>query len=497
MLKSFVEKPRKNEQMLIALLWNNPHFYKLLKAHKITNKTFVDKSSYIYYMVGMTMYDSGICNFDKLSIYTFLDKKPELKEEFELAGGYEVIEEMISCLTSNEVSNVEYHANEVLKFQSLRSLYDSGLISQDNKDNLNVLVGSTLDELRLYLNHQVNKSLAHFNSSNYEIYDLIDNSLYDVIDKAKEGAQGAIPFYNANRLTKLTKGWLLGKLYFLITPSGLGKSTMARNIFLPSIIENKQNTLIFINEETKDMWQLNLLITIVNMKIKKGAVFKEKVLQGGFSETDEQLLHEAADWLIENQNDFMIKIIALKSYRFDDILKILEEYRPYNITTMILDTFKPTVGKSAGGVQRWEEFGENAQQLYDMIKSENMNIRCLATAQMKIGYRERYLGLDSIGKSKEIAEVADVAMLCRELFADEMPGTINEIKVYKWEPNKDDDKNKWRKVVVELDPNKKYIIMFFGKNRFGPTIEQIIYEIDYDRNIVYEIGFTELRQMSG
>ena len=503
MLKLFVEKPRKNEQVLIALLWNNPSFYNSLKAHKISDKTFVDKSSYIYYKIGMLMFDTGLTNFDKVSVHIFLDKRPELKEEFELAGGYEDIQIMIDCLTTEDKSNLEYHINEILKFQALRELYENGLISKENKKHIETLMKASIDELRLYLNHQISNSLSNFNSSNYEIYDLIDANLYSIIDNARKGVQGSIPFYNASRLTKITKGWQLGKLYYLIMPSGLGKSTFARNIFLPSIIETKQNTLIFINEEDKDSWQLNLLVTIANMKIKEGVVFKERIMQGGFSEEERNILRKAADWLIENQGDFIIKIVSLKSYKFADVVRILEEFRPYGINTVILDTFKPTTSRNNGNssMQRWEEFAENSQELYDLIKKENMNIRCLATAQMKIGYRDRYIGLDSTGKSKEIVEVGDVVMLCREVFADEFPGGVNEIKVYKYKKNENyedgSNEKKWEKIEVELDINKKYIIMFFGKNRCGTDREQTIYEIDYERNLVYEVGFTELRQTSG
>lgn len=503
MLKVFVEKPRKNEQILVALLWGDPTLYRKVKAHKITDKTFVDKQNYIFYKLGMTMFDNGISVFDKLSVFTYLDKRAELKNEFELAGGWDTISEMIDILTSDDLGNIEYHINEIIKFQALRDLYNKGLISKENKKNLETLINADVEELRLYLNHIVSKSLSSFNSSNYEVYDLIDNSLYDIIDDARKGVQGSIPFYNANRLTRITKGWQLGKLYYLIMPSGLGKSTFARNIFLPSIIENKQNTIIFVNEETKKSWQLNLLVTIANMKLSGKTVFKEKIMQGGFSEAERDILREAADWLIENQDEFVIKIVVLKSYRFSDIARILEEYRPYGINSMILDTFKPTANSRGGNnsMQRWEEFAENSQELYDLIKAENMNIRCLATAQMKIGYRDRYIGLDSTGKSKEIVEVGDVVMLCREVFADEFPGGANEITVYKFELNKDYDNGKsdkkWNKVEVELDINKKYVIMFFGKNRDGTDREQTIYEMDYERNLVYEVGFTEIRQTSG
>lgn len=495
MLKVLIDKPKKNEQILIALLWDKPTNYNVLKSHKITNKTFVDKINFIFYKIGLAMYDNGIKNFDKISVFTYLDKRPELKTEFELAGGYDMILEMIEYLTSKDDGNAEYHIKEMMKFQCLRMLYDKGFISKENTKNIETLISSDIEEVRLYLNHQITQSLTHVNSSNYEIYDLIDNDLYKVIENAKKGVQGSIPFYNASRLTKLTKGWIKGRLYYLAMPSGLGKSTIARNIFLPSIIENKENSIIFVNEETKSTWQLNLLITIANMKFHdEGSVYKETIFQGGFSEKDEDILKKAADWLIDNAEDFIIKIVALKSYRFSDVSKILEEYRPYGITTAILDTFKPTAGRGKD-MARWEEFGENAQELYDLIKEENMNIRCLATVQARIGYKERFLTLDCIGKSKEISEVADVAMLCREVFTDECKDEINELKVYKY--RKDDNSPKgYIKEEIKLSPDKKYIIMFFGKNRYGTDREQLVYEINYDRNIIYEVGFTEIRQSS-
>lgn len=523
MIKEFIEKPRKNEQVLVSVLWHNPANYRSLKSHKFTEKSFVDKSSYAYFMVGKTMFDYGITNFDKVTTYTFLDKRDDLRTLFEDAGGYEVIENVVKTLTPDDISNLEHHANEVLKFQSLRFLYEKGLISSENSNTLKILLNKSIDEVQAFFTHQLNSSLSQFNSSNYEIKDLIDDGLYDTIENLKKGIEGSIPFYNSSTLNKFTKGWQRGKLYYLEMPSGLGKSTFSRNIFLPSIIENQENSLIFVNEESIDTWRVNLLITIANMKIKKRAVFRDNVTGGSLKEEDEEILKEAAAWLIEHQQDFMIKIIALKSYKFNDVIKIIENYAPFHISTVIIDTFKPTTGSSAASMSRWESFSENAQELYDVIKKENMNIRCLATVQLKLDARtSSYLGLENTGKSKEIVEVADVVMLGRQVMADEYTGEARQLHVYKYKLNKeyenivdqipDDDEDdygfgddkektddnkkvsKWDKTEVILDKDKSYIVIFFGKNRDGTTHQQIVYEIDYQRNLIYEVGFTEIKQ---
>lgn len=522
MIKEFIEKPRKNEQILIAILWYNPTNYRSLQAHKFTEKSFVDKSTYVYFTIGKLMYEYGLTNFDNLSVYTFLDKRDDLKNSFEDAGGWNVIDNVVQTLAPEEISNLEYHANEILKFQALRYLYENGLISSENDKTLKILLDKSIEEVKMFFSHKLNSSLAQFNSSNYEIKDLIDESLYDTIENLKNGIEGAIPFYNSSTLNKLTKGWQRGKLYYLEMPSGLGKSTFSRNIFLPSIIENQENSLIFVNEESIDTWRVNLLITIANTKIKEGVVFRDNVVGGELKSEDETLLKKAADWLIEHQQDFIIKIIALKSYKFADVIKIIENYSPYHITTVIIDTFKPDTGTSSANMSRWESFSENAQELYDVIKKENMNIRCLATVQLKLdANKSSYLGLENTGKSKEIVEVADVVMQGRQVLANEYPGQKNAMKVYKYKLNKDyenslnqeenpdddygfgdDDneekkkKSKWDKVEVVLDDEKSYIVLFFGKNRDGATNKQIVYEVDYQRNLVYEIGFTEMKPTS-
>ena len=519
MLNDFIEKPRKNETAIIRALWTDPSNYRLAKEHKFVKDTFVTDKGYVFYHIGLEMYNYGITEFDKLSVCTFLDTRKDLKKEFEDAGGLTVIEEIKKELNDFEISNIEYHIEEVFKFQALRYLYDKGLLSSNNEKTLKLLENKGIEEVKLFLTHQINNSMSQFNSSNYEVRDLIDDTLFDTIDSLKKGIEGAISFYGAPILNKFTKGWQRGKLYYLEMPSGLGKSTFSRNIFLPSIIENQENSLIFVNEESIDTWRVNLLITIANTKIKDGFVFRDNVTNGYLKPEDETLLKKAAKWLLEHKEDFIIKIIALKTYKFSDVLRIIESYEPYQITTCIIDTFKPDL---TGGLNksRWESFSENAQQLYDLIKKENMNIRCLATVQMKIGggTTKYSVNLENTGKSKEIVEVADVVMQGRKIYAEEYSGGERELKIYRYKLNNDYDEDffddddfdmnnnnnnkktkhsKWEKTQVMLDEEKNYIMLSFGKNRDGSVDKQIIYEVDYQKNVVHEIGFSEVKEKAG
>lgn len=489
MFKPFIELPQKDEQILIGLLWRNASGYKKLRNHKVSEKTFVSKVNYTFYKIGKLMHESGVDNFDKLTVYSFLDKRKELLEEFELAGGYKYISDIVSCLDGDKTYNIDHHINEILKFESLRVLYSLGFISKENKQNLKRLVSLNIDDIRTYLNHHINKSLAQINSTNYEIYDVIDeDGLLDTIESAKKGIQGSIQL-NSPNLNRILKGWQLGKLYYLIMPSGLGKSTIARNLFLPSVIKNRENTLIFVNEENLETWRLNLLVTIANTELDGRYLIKDNILSGKIKEEDEEVLKKAADWLIENASEFVLKLVVLKSYRFEDVLKILEEHRAYNITTMIIDTFKPGTGNKKD-MERWQQFSENSQDLFDLIKTDNMNIRCLATMQLKLGYQSRFLTMDAVGKSKETVEVADVVMLGRELYKDEMPMGKNELSVFKWTKEKTGG---YKRISVDLDHKKRYLILFFGKNRLGTDREQVILEMNYDKNLIEDVGFSEMR----
>lgn len=183
----------------------------------------------------------------------------------------------------------------------------------------------------------------------------------------------------------------------------------------------------------------------------------------------------------------MLKLIVLKSFRFEDILSYAEYYKSLGADYMIIDTFK--ADGSETDMARWEVFSRNSQDLYDLVKEENLNMGCIATLQLKIGKVYRFLDHDSVGKSKEVVEVAGVTMLGRLLFADEYHGERNDIKPFNFVK----ENGIWIKDPYVLDPDKEYIIFYFGKSRFGSIQKQIIFEVDYAYNILKEVAWAQHR----
>ena len=78
--------------------------------------------------------------------------------------------------------------------------------------------------------------------------------------------------------------------------------------------------------------------------------------------------------------------------------------------------------------------------------------------------------------------------MIRDVYDDEYAGESKELKVYRL-----DGKNKRTKIEVTLDKNKRYQILFLVKNREGAAnTYQIVLEHDLSRNIINEIGITQV-----
>ena len=102
--------------------------------------------------------------------------------------------------------------------------------------------------------------------------------------------------------------------------------------------------------------------------------------------------------------------------------------------------------------------------------------------------KQRYYTQDNIGMSKNIIDVASTCIMIRDLYDDEYTGEKRELRVYKLE-----GKNGKTKIPVKLDKDKHYQILFIIKNREGSANRyQVVIEHDMSRNIIKEIGITNV-----
>lgn len=472
-------------------MWSNPELYRKFRNHNITKDTFTENIWYYYYKLGQLMYDNGVRKFDEETVISFLDSRKNVSKElinkYNKYGGYETIG-YLKDFCHEDKGNEEYHLNEVLKYEALRKFYKEGFINKENKELINKLVKMTLKQIQIYFNHKFKDAFWNVNYGQVEIYDLIDEDLYQTIEDMDKGMAMGIPFVDTPRLNKVTKGWQRGNLTMLVLPSGFGKSTFVRTIFTTTLIKHNQKGIVFVNEEGKKQWQISMLGVVANNILGK-KLNRDKIFEGNYDEYTKTTLKEAADWLMANRPD-MLKLIVLKKYRFEDILNYTEYYKALGANYVIIDTFKPD--GSHTDMARWEALSRDAHNLYDLIKEENLNMGCIATLQLKIGKVFRYLDHDSIAKSKEVVEVAGVTLLGRLLYKDEYPGKKNDIKPFNFVKRD----GKWKTVPYTLDENKEYIIFYVGKSRFGTTRYQIIYEVDYAYNTLKEVAWARHRPES-
>lgn len=472
-------------------MWNNPQLYRQFKNHNITKETFTNEMWYHYFKLGETMYENGVRTFDEETVASFLDSRRNTNkgaiDKYNEFGGYDTVG-FVRELCNDEKQNEEYHLSEMQKYEALRKFYNNGLLNVENKTLVNMLCNMTLKQIQTYFNHRVKEAFQNVNHGQVEVSDLVDEDIYETIDEMDKGTAMGIPFIDCPRLNKVTKGWQKGNLSMVVMPSGVGKSTFVRTIFIMTLIKQNEKGIVFVNEEGRKQWIISVLGVIANTVLKK-KLNKDKIFEGNYDDYTKATLKEAADWLLANRPD-MLKLIVLKKYRFEDVLNYAEYYKALGADFMVLDTFKQDGTHT--DMARWEALSNNAQALYDLIKEENLNMGCIATLQLKIGKVFRFLDHDSVGKSKEVVEVAGVTMLGRLLFADEYHGKKNDIKPFNFVKKN----GKWKKEPYILDDSKEYIIFYFGKSRYGSTQNQIIYRVDYAYNTLEEVAWAHHRPES-
>lgn len=469
-------------------MWNNPQLYRQFKNHNITKDTFTTDMWYHYFKLGESMYANGVRSFDEETVASFLDSRKDVSkasiDKYNKFGGYDTVG-FVRELCNNEKQNEIYHLSEIQKYEALRKFYNNGLLNAENKTLVNMLSSMTLKQMQTYFSHRVKDAFQNVNHGQVEVTDLIDDDIYETIEEMDKGTAMGIPFVDSPRLNKVTKGWQKGNLSMVVMPSGVGKSTFVRSIFIMTLINQNEKGIVFVNEEGRRQWQISVLGVVANTVLKK-KLNRDKIFEGHYDDYTKETLKEAADWLLANRPD-MLKLIVLKKYRFEDVVNYTEYYKALGANFVILDTFKQD--GSHTDMARWEALSQNSQELYDLIKEENLNMGCIATLQLKIGKVFRFLDHESVGKSKEVVEVAGVTMLGRLLFGDEYHGKKNDIKPFNFIKKN----GKWVKEPYILDESKEYIIFYFGKSRYGSTQHQIIYCVDYAYNTLTEVAWAHHR----
>lgn len=420
-------------------------------------------------------------SLDDITVGLYLDKHPKLKEKFEEYGGYATI---LNSSKFIKEETLHGYIGELKKWNTVLRLCKRNF---PIGEKLSEYVDMTVEEIYDIWEALLNDTFADVDNR-VKSYNALDG-LHDLIEELNKGSGVGLPLYNCHLLNKEIGGINPnGNIYGLGASSGVGKSTTAINYIIPSIISNDEKLVMMINEEDEKKVKKELLIWVANNIFKK-ELRKYVLRDGGFSTETLELLHKCADYLEEKKENGNIIVIPLERYSVKTAIKIIKKYSSMGVRYFVLDTLKESCDSWTDEI--YKSMTRDMVELYDVIKPSAKNVALFVTYQLgKASIKQKYLTNNEIGMAKSIVDVMSVNLMMRRPFESEYEDGNESLIYYRLE-----GKNGKTKIPEKLKRDKKYMITFITKNRFGLTDEfQIVSEYDMSTNIYNDLGVCNVSQ---
>lgn len=503
--------------MLVGMFWNQPENYDSYDNSKINKSTFSNGVWGFYFGLGRYIYEEkGLKVFDDIAVYESV-KSIGMTTQFEKAGGYETVEELI-LESKDSMENLEGYYKEVKKYQVLReyfNLFGEKVLEEGEVYNYKKL---TSQQIMYYWQDKINNIDLELNETEIVAYNLLDN-LDDFLVDLKENAGAGMPLYKARRYTEISSGWARGTITILSAFSGNGKSSLAVALYVMACIENEEKLLIIANEMDIRQYQKILFSTYMSNElyedfkdVYENPRFNRKAFNRGEFTDDEWSKIEATKSRIEERikgKENLVKFVPLQDYTMENVKMTMKKYKRRGYHYAIIDTAKPS---ESGNKERWEQFVEDFDELYKMARKDagGLDMGILTTVQQADNMVNSYwLNEMVIADGKKIKNVADVVHHMRPVFRSEYKEGEKELKVYDWRPVEEDDFNQDEsqyeesfrakdgtlivKKNIELKDGNVYYLLFTSKNRRGGSnltgTDVLVYKVDFNGNRWVEIGW--------
>ena len=462
------------EANVVSILYKAPD--KLFDTN-LTLEDFSENTWRVYFQVAHDIILVEKKNaLDDITVGLYLEKHPKLRAKYDEYGGYNTIQAAMEYM---KVENFDGYVSELRKWKAVIALCKRGF---PIKDRLSDYADMTAEDIYNENSAFLNDVFVNIDSD-VKSYDIC-HGIHDLIETLDAGSAVGLKYHSMPTLTKETGGQYLGSITLLGGISNAGKSTVARSTTIPSIIEKNEKVVIMVNEDSIAKWQREMLVWICNNKFKYD-IQKHVIRDGNYSPEVKEILHKAATWLEEKTQNHMITIIPFLQYQTSKAIKEIKKYAALGVKYFILDTFKMDAGKVSAN--SWMEMQQAMVSIKDTVKAEALNVHILITFQLEKGSSVmRYYTQNNIGMAKNIVDVASTCIMIRDIFEDEYEGGKNALYVYEKTATNS-------KIQKHLTNDKRYQVFFIVKNQEGQANGfQIVAEHDKSRNIIREIGVTNI-----
>jgi len=482
-IKKINEFKKGVEGNIVSIIYNYPEF---LYETNLDRDDFTTEWKVFYGLAYRLIIVDRKKHLDVLTIDTALQSLPTTAKYFYENGGFELLETARTYAKDTFTDNVQEafdgYVSEFHKWNALINIAGSGY---QIDDRLEKYAKMPADEIAVELQSILNESFIN-TEERLKLHNAC-SGMRELVDNLDAGMSIGMPLANADMLTEEIGGILLdGQIYGIGAGTGVGKSTMVMNWLIPTVIENNGKIVFFINEEDKTKVQKEMLIWCVN-NIFNERFSKRTLRNGHYTQERKEILYKAVEWfeeLVENRNIIVIELPRYSARLVSKYMKILNKSE--GVRLFVLDTLKESFDSDDPRI--CDSMMRDMVMLYDTIKPNALNVALVVTFQLTKGaWEKRFLTVNNIGQAKSIADTMSCIIMMRPPYEDEFDGGKNVLICERIEGEN-------TRIPFKMDKNKRYMITFLTKTRFGERVYQIVSESNMSTNIYKDIGICRICQ---
>lgn len=466
------------EAPFVFCFWKDPDLYDDYKfVNEKNDETLKSKDAKFYFDLGRALYNAGFRKFDNITVYSFLQDRPNVKETFEDYGGYREVESLKQLVN---VENVDAYFDKIAKLNTLDMLCRFTFNSFEDISKFDKMTSQQVYDFFEYKLNDISIASTH---------DVEEESLViddDFIEECNTGDAVGISYAKSCPiLNYLTLGVPLGEMFMIAGHSGVGKSSFAfENIVLP-MTEDGVKVAIVSNEMRSKDYKIMLLAHILTKELNYWGLTRKQIKMGHFTFEQREMLEKAKK--ISEEKYSNLGFIKLFDNDIGKVLKYIKKKSKRGYQVFIWDTMK---SDDSLDEKMFLQLLMNSRKVFQLASKENISI--ITTYQLALyTVNQRYLDASCLANGKQIKEVFSEMVYMRQLWQDEYTGEKHDCKAYRMQKNEDGKYTKIKKI-IDLDSNKKYIVAFLDKTRNDEDKQQVLYEVNGRFNSWKEIGYCNI-----
>ena len=466
------------EAPFVFCFWKDPDLYddyKFINDKK--DETLKSEDAKFYFNLGKALYNAGFRKFDNITVYSFLQDKPNVKDTFENYGGYREVESLKQLVN---VENVDAYFDKIAKLNTLDMLCRFTFNSFEDISKFDKMTAQQVYDFFEYKLSDISITSTH----DVEEESLVIDDVF--IDECDTGDAVGISYSkNCPILNYLTLGVPLGEMFMIAGHSGVGKSSFAfENIVLP-MTEDGVKVSIVSNEMRSKDYKIMLLAHILTKELNYWGLTRKQIKMGHFNSEQREMLEKAKK--ISEEKYANLGFIKLFDNDINKVLKYIKKKSKRGYQVFIWDTMK---SDDSLDEKMFLQLLMNSRKVFQLASKENISI--ITTYQLALyTVNQRYLDASCLANGKQIKEVFSEMVYMRQLWQDEYTGQKYDCKAYQMQKNEDGKYSKVKKM-IDLDPDKKYIVAFLDKTRNDEDKQQVLYEVNGRFNSWKEIGYCNI-----